>query len=161
MVSKRFVGKTLAFAVQGRVLVTVHAACAPDRGEWASACEAYATWPFDALLVVPDPGCPGLDAAERRMNTAALGRRSVPARIAVVSTSRAHRVVITALAFFQKNLIGGFAPDDYRLALRHLDVPVDAWDSLRREALELATSLHASGVVHSLTRAGSQLISST
>jgi hypothetical protein len=96
--------------VDGFVTIS-HAPEAPDNSEWASYCELVRKLGSSArggMVLVP-PSCPGPNAMQRKSVTQAWSTAR-QARLSVVTTSRLHRTIMTALALFVGDQFTAYGP---------------------------------------------------
>jgi hypothetical protein len=137
--------KTMAFAVLGKLVLTVHTDRAPSPAEWASYVRALNQLTREERdyqrirnLVITEGGAP--DSAQRKAVNDIISSKYVTA--AVVSGSPVVRATVTAFSWFN-NSIKAFAPHEMNDAFRHLELSsfeVELVDrrlsALRRELAE-------------------------
>jgi hypothetical protein len=136
--------RTLAFELHERWLLLIHTAAAPSPGEWAPYMEAAKKMDaaLDAhletagILVFTDGGAPNV--SQRNEINAWLQGRHI--HTSVICHSAFVRGVVTALNWFNYH-IRAFAPEAWRQAMDHAQIPDAARDDVARRLVALSQQL--------------------
>lgn len=133
---------TMAFATLEQLLLIVHSERDPNDAEWSRLLHHAAWQPYAGILVVTRGGGP--TAKQRRELDTYWGPRGAPP-IAVATDSRAARSLLTALSWFLRHPVRGFAASEVPLALKHLNalhLERDVLALIQRAEARLRVSLH-------------------
>lgn len=126
----------LGFEVMGDLVVVVHGHSPPSDAAWASYLAATSSWPQVPHLVVTSGGAP--TSAQRRALRDAW--RCRPLRVAVVSASNRINLVVTAVSWFNPDIML-FRPDEIDRAMTYLATPSWRHCLVKRRVRALQESL--------------------
>lgn len=114
--------KTMAHAIVGTLIITVHTAKSPSQDEWGEYIRALETLTRELKdhthlrnIVFTDGGAP--DSVQRKAVNSIVASRSVTS--AIVSRSQMVRTVVTAFSWFNEK-VKAFSPDTIEEAYQHL-----------------------------------------
>jgi hypothetical protein len=137
--SRFLLGKTLAVYHRAHIGVVVHASVAPSAADWTAMLHAMDPRTRAILVLVP-PGCPGPSAAQRKETADHwLGHGDMPPT-AVVTDSRLHRGIITAINWLVGNGVKAYATPSPE-ARQHLDATVELWNAVLQQARDVGMQL--------------------
>ena len=108
---------TMAFATLDQILLIVHSERDPNDAEWSRLLHHAAWQPYSGILVVTRGGGP--TPKQRKELDTYWGPGGAPP-VAVATDSRAARGVLTALHWFLRHPVRGFAACEVPVALNHL-----------------------------------------
>lgn len=140
--------KTMAHAVVGTLIITVHTAQAPSAEEWAEYVKELkkvsgGVKDYTQLrnIVFTDGGAP--NSAQRKAVNDIVSSRSVTS--AIVSSSSLVRSVVTAFSWFN-SLIKVYAPEEVDDAYRHLRLSSYEIELVEKRLTMLRTQLDVRSV---------------
>src|SRR5262245_61160671 len=123
----------------GGTLVVVHGVLHPSDADWDVYLDALRNLDhITAQLIVTDGGSP--NSAQRRASLDVAAGRQVPPS-AVVTPSLLARGVVSALAWFMKDRIRAFAPDEFEEACAFIGASGES-ATLRAVAARLRSTVH-------------------
>jgi hypothetical protein len=121
--------------------ILVHTDKPPSDEEWQDYLRTFGKVPPERLRTIVFTLGGGPSAAQRKLLNDKLNGKATPA--AVVSTSAVVRGIVTALAWFNKD-IKAFAPDQTEAAFEYLGFDVHQTARFMLEVRSLRTKLNAS-----------------
>ena len=140
--------KTMAFAVVGNLIVTLHGSRSPVAEEWDEYVKALKKISFSESdptrlrnIVFTDGGAP--NSVQRKAVNDIVSSKSV--RSAIVSSSPLVRSVVTAFSWFNSS-IKVYPPDDVDGAFQHLNLSTYEIELVRRRIAELRTQIEMTTV---------------
>jgi hypothetical protein len=116
-------------ALDGFVTIS-HSAEAPAEADWNAYCELVRSLGAalrGGMVLVP-PTCPGPNASQRKSVTQAWSD-APGARLSVITTSRFHRAIMTALCFFVGDQFRPYGPAEWQKAFGNV-APLVAWPGM-------------------------------
>lgn len=141
---------TMRHEIVGSTLLIVHGPGAPDPKEWTSYCRSCATLDFHGVLVVVDRSSPGPSSRQRAEVTASLGKRPRLPNVAVVTSSAAHRGIVTVMSWLKGANLKAYSPLRLDDALTYAGVAASDRGALLRRVHELALGLDSAWIVETL-----------
>ena len=140
--------KTMISRVVDGVIVVSHNTQAPSASDWNEFCVLAGSAPRGGVVLVP-PSCPGPNAGQRKLVTEAWSKNP-DAHVSIITTTRVHRIIITAMAYFAGSQFSAYDPSDWQKALANA-APRPAWPELLRI---LEQDLRELGGLNECVRAG-------
>lgn len=144
--------QTMWFAEVRGAIIVCHNEQAPSQPEWDAYHELVASR-LELIvggIVVVHPEHPGPNALQRKLGSEVWGRRP-DAGVAVITSSKLHRAIITGFGFFVGKQMQAFAPSAWRTAFRHAGAPPETWSVVSRE---IGRGLKAMGAVEACKSIG-------
>lgn len=140
--------KTMAFAIVGTIIITVHSEQSPSAGEWAEYVKALKDLAPSVKdqaqmrnVVFTSGGAP--NSAQRKAVNDIAYARSVTS--AIISGSQLVRTVVTAFSWFNEK-VKAFSPEEIEEAFKHLRMSPYEIELVHKRLAQLRSSLDVRSV---------------